>query len=151
MTPSPSSKTMEMYFSILEQTNRLALATAADGMPNVRVVNFAYETRRPDVLYFTSNRSNGKVEEFTRNRHIAFTTIPDEGNAHVRSRAMVRASERTIDEVKDLFLTRVPGYDEALDAIGDALGLYELVMDEALVVYGIGGSGTLRFGELRQA
>lgn len=139
-------KTVQEYTRILENSNRLALATAVDQVPNVRIVNFAYDEARPGVLYFTSDRENRKVSELAHNNRIALTTVPPEGSAHVRSRqAAVWKSKLSIDEIKELFIAQVPGYGEALEAIGESLDVFEIHMEEAVVVTGFEEPGILRF------
>ena len=133
-------ETIKNYCGILDNSLLIALATSADGLPNVRLVNFVYKEDRPDLIYFASDRGDAKVAEFAANCKIAFTTIPDgnDGNvAHVRSRgAAVSKSALSIDDVKDLFLAKVPGYGEALDAIGRALDVFEIKVGKAAVITG---------------
>lgn len=139
-------KAAQDYSYILEKSNRLALATSVNQVPNVRVVNFVSETSRPGILYFTSDRGNRKVAEFAENNRIAFTTLSDEGNAHIRScQATVQKSKLSIDEIKDLFIAKVPGYDKAIAAIGEMLDVFEIHMKEAVVVTGFKEPGVIQF------
>ena len=86
------------------------------------------------------------MAEFASNDRIAFTTIPRDGTAHVRTRdATVRRSGRSIGDMKALFLEQVPGFEEALEAIGDALDVYEIRIREAVVVTGFDASGRVKF------
>lgn len=48
---------------ILSKTNKIALATSVNGVPNVRIVNFCFENEKPELLYFASDRENHKVAE----------------------------------------------------------------------------------------
>ncbi|EHS55039.1 pyridoxamine 5'-phosphate oxidase family protein [Paenibacillus sp. Aloe-11] len=128
---------MQGYYEILEETNRIALATSVDNIPSVRNVNFAYDTNRPGIIYFTSDRRNQKVVEFGKNNKVAFTTIPTEGIPHVRSHhAMVEKSKYSIDEVKELFLAKVPGYDEILSGLRETLEVFEIQIKEATIILG---------------
>ncbi|ASA23050.1 pyridoxamine 5'-phosphate oxidase family protein [Paenibacillus donghaensis] len=141
-----SRNTIQEYTQILEHTNRLALATAIDQVPNVRIVNFVYDASRPGILYFTSDRDNRKVTEFTLNNQVAFTVIPEQGIAHIRSsQAVVRKSDLTLGEIKELFIAKVPGYDETLKAIGEMLEVFEIQMKEATVVTGFDEPAVVHF------
>ena len=68
---------------MMQTQTAMALATAADGAPNVRIVNFYYDTETK-TLYFSTFSDNQKVVEFEKNTHVAFTTIPTNGEEHVR-------------------------------------------------------------------
>ena len=136
----------QVLLQSLAATNRLALATAVANVPNVRMVNFCYDEKRPDILYFASDRGNRKVFEFTENDKVSFTTIPHEGVVHVRSsNAVVKKSELPLSEVKDLFVARVPGYDQTLDAIGESLDVFEIHIKEVLVIADFENAGTVSF------
>lgn len=47
--------------------------------------------------------------------------------------------------MKALFLEQVPGFEEALEAIGDALDVYEIRIREAVVVTGFDAPGRVKF------
>jgi len=135
------------YTEILEKTNEIALATAIGNVPNVRIVNFCFNKENPGVLYFASDITNNKVHEFEQNNVIAFTTVPaDGGIPHVRSvRAAVQKSDRTMDEMAQLFISAIPGYDEAIAAIGEALTVFEIHVKEAVVITGFEEPGFVTF------
>jgi general stress protein 26 len=82
---------------IMGEQNEIALATCVDNIPNVRIVNFCYDTKKKGVLYFSTFGDNAKVEEFSKNNSVAFTTVPHTGNEHVRAtNATVQKSKLTI-------------------------------------------------------
>ena len=125
------------YERILSAATEIALATSVGGVPNVRIVNFCQDPKCPGAIYFSTDRSNDRI---------AFTTIPRDGTAHVRTRdATVRRSGRSIGDMKALFLEQVPGFEEALEAIGDALDVYEIRIREAVVVTGFDAPGRVKF------
>lgn len=126
------------YIQVLETTTEIALATSVDNVPNVRIVSFIFDEKRPGVLYFAADRLNAKVAEMLLNEHVAFTTVPREGVAHVRShKAIAKKSDLSIDDVKDLFIAEVEGYAETIAAIGDSLDVFEIHIKEAQVVTGL--------------
>ena len=135
------------YMEILEKTNEIALATAVNNIPNVRIVNFCFNAERPDILYFASDITNNKIREFEQNNVIAFTTVPaDGGMPHVRSvRATVEKSSCIMDEMAPLFISAIPGYDEAIAAIGDALTVFEIHVKDAVVITGFEEPGFVTF------
>jgi uncharacterized pyridoxamine 5'-phosphate oxidase family protein len=131
-------KSVENYLDILAKTHNLALATSVDNIPNVRIVNFCFKKEEPTILYFMSDRENQKVTEFGKNSNVAFTSIPDDGIPHVRSRnAVVRKSRCSMDEIKELFIANIPGYDQTIEAIGTSLDVFEIHVKEAVVTTGL--------------
>ncbi len=120
---------------ILDRDEALALATCAEGEPNVRIVNFVRDGDKTGVLYFATFPGNQKVAEFERNDRVAFTTIPKEGTEHVRAQgAQVVKSSLSMADIGDAFVAKIPGYAEMIDQAGDALLLYELRCDRVSVI-----------------
>ncbi len=130
---------MKEFYEVLNKAREIALATSVANIPNVRIVNFVYDTEKPGILYFTSNRNNPKVNEFSQNNNIAFTTVPSGEIPHVRSNyATVKKSDCSLEDIKDLFIRRIPGYDETIEVLGDVLEVFEIQIHEAKVVTGFG-------------
>lgn len=128
---------LKRMYEVFGKTNEIALATCIDNIPNVRIVNFCFDSSRTGVLYFATDRENKKVQEFFANNRVAFTTVPGNGETvpHARSNdCIVRKSTFSIEQLKDLFIARIPGYDEAIDAIGDSLDVYEIEIKTAYLV-----------------
>ncbi|MEO3944615.1 pyridoxamine 5'-phosphate oxidase family protein [Gorillibacterium sp. CAU 1737] len=131
---------------VFAQTDKIAIATSVNNMPNVRVVNFIHDERRPGVLYFSSDQTNAKVAEIRSNPQIALTTIPSVGNGHIRSRnAVVKKSRYSMEELQHLFVAKIPGYGEAVAAIGEDLVVLEIQMVEATLTTGFGEPVRLTF------
>ena len=128
---------------MLSEQVAMALATSAGGAPNVRVVNFFWdpEARR---VYFATFRGNDKVAEMDENPQVAFTTIPQVGNGHVKARGTARRSARTVAEMADAFCERVPGYDQTIEQGGSSLVLYEIAFEEAMVTVDLGRRRKIR-------
>ena len=63
----------DAFYEVLATTNLIALATSVKNIPNVRLVNFCYDKKKPEILYFATDRENQKVKEFGVNPQIAFT------------------------------------------------------------------------------
>jgi uncharacterized pyridoxamine 5'-phosphate oxidase family protein len=134
------------FNNIVQETSTLALATSVDGIPNVRIVNFGYDTSKPGVIYFSSTRTSPKLSEFAQNSRVAFTTVPAESHTHVRSNnSLVQKSALYIDEIKDLFLAQIPGFDVTLSVLGSQMDIYEIHIKEATVILGPGKIGTVSF------
>ena len=103
---------------MMQTQTAIALATAADGVSNVRIVNFYYD-----------------AETFEKNTHVAFTTIPTNGEEHVRVKnGIVKKSSVSIEAIKDKFLTKMPEYIMSIPDVLPALILFEVTFDEADVV-----------------
>lgn len=127
----------QQLYKILDLTNIIALATSVDNKPNVRIVNFCYDLNRPGIFYFATDRTNPKVKEMTTNPHIAFTTIPVDENTipHARSnQAIVKKSKKTLKEIQNLFIAKIPKYEETIDAIGEHLDIFEIHIKQAVIV-----------------
>ncbi|GHV35322.1 hypothetical protein FACS1894187_07770 [Synergistales bacterium] len=82
-----------------------------------------------------------------KSRKVAFTTIPfDSSTPHVRSNnAIVLKSAFSIEDMKELFIAKVPGYNEALEAIGETLDVFEVHVKEAFVTIDFENVGTVSF------
>ena len=110
------------------------IATAVNGAANVRIVNFLYDAKLK-TLYFSTFGDNQKVSEFADNPHVAFTTIPENGEEHVRVKnGSVRKSFVSVETIKDQFLTKMPKYIMSISGVVPALILFEITFDEADVV-----------------
>lgn len=114
-----------------EQTE-IALATSVDNIPNVRIVNFYFEPAE-NILYFSSFEGNDKIKEMNSNPYVAFTTIPHSGNEHVKAKGMVKKSSKTIFDVAEQFIAKIPGYKDTIEYAGESLILFEVRFDTAIV------------------
>jgi uncharacterized pyridoxamine 5'-phosphate oxidase family protein len=122
----------------MEKTNLIALASAVDNIPNVRIVNFVFSASEK-VLYFASTKGDPKEAEFSKNSNVAFTTIPARGLPHVRvHRAAVAKSNKTVFDVADIFIAKMPWYKENIEENGSSMDLYEVSFAEATVLAGPG-------------
>lgn len=118
----------------METQTAIAIATAADGVPNVRIVNFYYDVELK-TLYFSTFSDNQKVAELEKNPRVAFTTITTNGEEHVRVKdGIVRKSAVPVEAIKDKFLTKMPGYIMSIPDVLPALILFEITIDHADVV-----------------
>ncbi|MDR0717844.1 MAG: pyridoxamine 5'-phosphate oxidase family protein [Azoarcus sp.] len=121
---------------IMGKAQRIALASSVDSIPNVRIVNFVYLSNE-NVLYFASTKGDPKEKEFEENHNVAFTTIPSKGLAHVRVHiATVKKSKKTIFDVQDIFVEKMPFYKENIEQNGQTMNLYEVHFSAAMVLAG---------------
>ena len=114
-----------------EQTE-IALATSVDNIPNVRIVNFYFDPAE-NILYFSSFEGNDKIKEMNSNPYVAFTTIPHSGNEHVKAKGMAKKSSKTIFDVAEQFIAKIPGYKYTIEYGGESLILFEVRFDTAIV------------------
>ncbi len=127
---------------IMTDQGEIALATSVNNIPNVRIVNFYYNTQKKGVLYFSTFRDNPKTKEFKQNNSVAFTTIPEGNNEHVRvNDAAVYKSDLTIYDLKDAFIKKIADYKTTIEQVGDELDLYEIRFKEASVTLDMAQSG----------
>lgn len=122
----------EEFYRILAEQTEMALATSVDNIPDVRIVNFYFDPAE-NMLYFATFKDNNKVKEMQANAHVAFTTIPRSGNAHVKAQGIARPSGKSIDEIADEFVAKIPAYENTLRAADGNLLLYEISFSMATV------------------
>ncbi|WP_312159626.1 pyridoxamine 5'-phosphate oxidase family protein [Oscillibacter sp.] len=129
---------------MMQTQTSIALATAADGAPNVRIVNFYYDAELR-TLYFSTFSDNLKVLELQKNPHIAFTTIAVKGEEHVRVKAATsRISSVEIENIKEKFLAKLPEYIMSIPDVLPALILFEVTFEQADVVIDFEHMDTIR-------
>lgn len=98
---------------MMQTETQLALATVAEGGPNVRIVNFYYEPQNK-TLYFATFADNDKVAELQHNPHVAFTTIPSSGQGHVRvTQGLAKKAQCRQKSTKKNFSQNCPGISSA--------------------------------------
>lgn len=135
---------LKEFNRIMEEQSEIALATCVDNIPNVRIVNFYYDTKNKGVIYFSTFGDNVKIEEFARNGIVAFTSIPHEGNEHVRVvGATVQKSEITIYDLKEAFIKKIPDYEMTIEQVGNQLILFEVRFKQADVIIDFTQSETI--------
>ena len=71
------------FLKIMAEQTEIALATSVNNVPNVRIVNYYFDSNE-NILYFSSFKGNDKIKEIESNPYVAFTTIPHSGNEHVK-------------------------------------------------------------------
>ncbi|WP_455453333.1 pyridoxamine 5'-phosphate oxidase family protein [Streptococcus salivarius] len=125
-----------------EQTE-IALATSVNNVPNVRIVNFYFDPCE-NILYFSSFKDNDKVKEIEGNPSIAFTTIPHTGNQHVKAKGLAKRSSKTVVDMAEHFIAKVPDYKKTIDYAGESLILFEVRFDTAIVTKDLATISTLR-------
>ena len=120
------------FLKIMAEQTEIALATSVDNIPNVRIVNFYFEPAE-NILYFSSFKGNDKIKEINSNPYVAFTTIPHSGNEHVKAKGMAQKSSKTIFDVAEQFIAKIPGYKDTIEYAGESLILFEVRFDTAIV------------------
>ena len=120
------------FLKIMAEQTEIALATSVDNIPNVRIVNFYFEPAE-NILYFSSFEGNDKIKEINSNPYVAFTTIPHSGNEHVKAKGMAKKSSKTIFDVAEQFIAKIPGYKDTIEYAGESWILFEVRFDTAIV------------------
>ena len=131
------------FLKIMAEQTEIALATSVDNIPNVRIVNFYFEPAE-NILYFSSFEGNDKIKEMNSNPYVAFTTIPHSGNEHVKAKGMAKKSSKTIFDVAEQFIAKIPGYKDTIEYAGESLILFEVRFDTAIVTKDLGTIKTLK-------
>ena len=120
------------FLKIMTEQTEIALATSVNDVPNVRIVNFYFDPAE-NILYFSSFEGNDKIKEMNSNPYVAFTTIPHSGNEHVKAKGMAKKSSKTIFDVAEQFIAKIPGYKDTIEYAGESLILFEVRFDTAIV------------------
>ena len=120
------------FLKIMAEQTEIALATSVDNIPNVRIVNFYFEPAE-NILYFSSFKGNDKIKEINSNPYVAFTTIPHSGNEHVKAKGMAQKSSKTIFDVAEQFIAKIPGYKDTIEYGGESLILFEVKFETVIV------------------
>ena len=131
------------FLKIMSEQTEIALATSVNNVPNVRIINFYFDPE-DNVLYFSSFKENDKVKEIKVNPHVAFTTIPHSGNEHVKAKGIVQKSSKTIFDVANQFIAKVPNYKNTIEYAGESLVLFEVRFDTAVVTKDLSSIETLK-------
>ena len=131
------------FLRIMAEQKEIALATSVNNIPNVRIVNFYFDPSE-NILYFSSFKDNDKVKEIEENPSIAFTTIPHTGNQHVKAKGLAKRSSKTIFDMAEHFIAKVPDYKKTIDYAGESLILFVVRFDTAIVTKDLATIGTLR-------
>jgi uncharacterized pyridoxamine 5'-phosphate oxidase family protein len=122
------------FHQIMAKQSEIALATCVGESPNVRIVNFYYNPVNSGVLYFATFKNNQKVNEFSQNSHVAFTTVPVNAIEHVRTNSgRVYPSQFAMKDVAAEFIKKIPSYADIITLAGDQLALYEIHFNTATV------------------
>lgn len=125
---------LQEFNRIMVSQEELALATSIDNIPNVRIINFYYDITRKGVVYFSTFSNNSKIEKFAKNNVVAFTTIPSNGNEHIRvNKTNIHKSNLTIFDFKNEFIKKIPDYEMTIEEAGNQLSLYEIHFRQATI------------------
>ena len=131
------------FLRIMAEQTEMALATSVNNVPNVRIVNFYFDPSE-NILYFSSFKDNDKVKEIEENPSITFTTIPHTGNQHVKAKGLAKRSSKTVVDMAEHFIAKVPDYKKTIDYAGESLILFEVRFDTAIVTKDLATISTLR-------
>ena len=124
--------TKNEFKRIMESQTEIALATSVNDVSNVRIVNFFYD-ESAQTLFFATFSDNDKVKEFEQNSKVAFTTVPHNGNEHVKAKGNVNKSSLSIYDIKDRFISKIPDYKDTIEQAGQFLILFEIKFDTATI------------------
>lgn len=126
--------TKDRFLQIMRIHTEMALATSTYNQPNIRIVNFYYDENEK-VIYFLGFEDKDKTREFEINPKIAFTTIPPQRNGmeHVKAKGFVRKSHKTIFNVMDRFIEKIPSYKRWIDEAASDMVLFEISFETAVI------------------
>ena len=118
--------TLKEFQKMMAEQTDLALATVgADGIPNVRVVNYYFNPEN-NVIYFATFKNNNKVNE------------------HIKAKGIAIKSKKSIFDLADCFCEKIPDYRETIEYGGKSLIVYEIHFKTATVVLDLSNIKTLK-------
>jgi len=128
---------LQEFNRIMKNTHIIALATSVNNVPNVRLMNFYYDSEKKGVVYFTAFKGSPKALEFSQNNTVSFTTVPVGTHEHARvANGIVKESELKLSELLDRYIPKYPGIEKVFQ-MSDMMGVYEINFEEADVIMGM--------------
>ena len=125
------------FLEIMEKTTDMAIASSdSSNQPNVRIVRFYYNSDEK-ILYFLTLKNSQKTVEFEQNNKVAFTTIPIEGVKHVKAKGIIRKSQKSVQDLKNKFIEKIPEIKKNFDEGENFMVLYEVSFTKATVTIGV--------------
>ncbi len=125
----------KQFETVMNESVNMALSTSVNNLPNVRIVTFAYDANKQGKVFFTTFKGNKKIEEFSKNPHVACMPLPQEPEAQVQVRIFgkVQKSDISLDEVIDIVSKKYTGGADTLKMGGDQMEIYEVCFSQAYV------------------
>ncbi len=124
----------EEFIEVLKTTPLIALASAGEAGPNVRIMDFLFDEEAKTIYFPTSSRSH-KVAEFEANNTVALTTIPMGPGAVVRIQgAKVSKSAKSVADVREALTAKRGGVAHLLDAFGETGVVYEIPVTGGVII-----------------
>ena len=68
---------------------------------------------------------------------MAFTTIPIEGVKHVKAKGIIRKSQKSVQDLKNKFIEKIPEIKKHFDEGENFMVLYEVSFTKATVTIGV--------------
>ena len=131
------------FLRIMNNQIEMELATSVNNYPNVRIINFIFDAST-NIIFFTSFEENKKIKEFEENPNVSFTTIPKIGFEHVKSTGIVKKSNKTIFDISEEFINKIPEYKELVEEVGNHLILFEIMIDTAIITLDFENINTIK-------
>lgn len=138
----------EVFNQEMTQNTNLALASAVDNQPNVRVISFVFDENTPSKVYFSTHAMTAKVKEFSQNEKVAAVLLPDKPNADnsVRFAGTVKKSELSIPEFGKMMVKKLPQMAAMYEnANPGEIFIYEINYPTAQVTIGMNPPAILEF------
>ncbi len=128
--------TREIFEEIMLKSDTIALATAVDNKPNVRVISYIFENNK---IYFTSFKGRPKNTEIEANSAVAFTTEALVDGKCVRVLdGVCKKAEVSVHDMREKFVKRHPSFEIGFEKAIDMMELFEISFDSAIVTLGFG-------------
>ena len=112
----------------------IALASAGEAGPNVRIMDFLFDEEAKTIYFPTSSRSH-TVDEFEASNTVALTTIPMGPGAVVRIQgAKASKSAKSVADVREALTAKRGGVAHLLDAFGETGVVHEIPVTGGVII-----------------
>ena len=85
-----------------------------------------------------------KIKKFEENSNVSFTIIPKIGFEHVKSTGTIKKSNKTIFDISEEFINKIPEYKESIEEVGNHLILFEIMIDTAIITLDFENINTIK-------
>lgn len=124
----------EAFIQTLNDTALIALASAGEAGPNVRLMDFIFDADAKTIYVPTSSRSR-KCAEFEVNDTVALTTIPHGPGPIVRIQgAKIAKSDKTVAELEDALIAKRMGIAHLIGAWGETGVVYAIHVAGGVII-----------------
>ncbi|MGL5437487.1 MAG: pyridoxamine 5'-phosphate oxidase family protein [Lachnospiraceae bacterium] len=137
----------ELFINMMYDTTNVALATCAEGKPNVRAVSIGYDKTVPDTFYFTTFPDSAKAKEIQANPTVTVIPFPNKPDTDVtiRINGTCTLADITLEQHAELIRRHLPEFAAQLPAMKDNCAIYQVKFSSAEIALGMAPPAVVMF------